>query len=67
MAPDLVKPTTQEQTQNEILDHRVQTPAGYGYMNDHRVARAWKDARVTKVWAGTNELMKELIGRDLGM
>jgi long-chain-acyl-CoA dehydrogenase len=29
-------------------------------------ARAWRDARVTKIWAGSNEIMKELIGRDLG-
>jgi alkylation response protein AidB-like acyl-CoA dehydrogenase len=35
-------------------------------MNEYRVARSWQDARVTKIWAGTNEIMKELIGRDLG-
>ena len=33
----------------------------------HRVARAWRDARVTKIWAGSNEIMKMLIGRDLGL
>jgi alkylation response protein AidB-like acyl-CoA dehydrogenase len=54
------------QVQNEILDHCVQLHGGYGYMNEQRVARAWKDARVTKIWAGSNEIMKELIGRDLG-
>jgi long-chain-acyl-CoA dehydrogenase len=54
------------QVQNEILDHCVQLYGGYGYMNEYRVARAWKDARVTKIWAGSNEIMKELIGRDLG-
>ncbi|GMA85805.1 hypothetical protein GCM10025868_10550 [Angustibacter aerolatus] len=32
---------------------------GYGYMNEYRVARAWRDARVTKIWAGSNEIMKE--------
>jgi alkylation response protein AidB-like acyl-CoA dehydrogenase len=52
--------------QNEILDHCVQLYGGYGYMNEQRVARAWKDARVTRIWAGSNEIMKELIGRDLG-
>jgi long-chain-acyl-CoA dehydrogenase len=36
-------------------------------MNEYRVARAWCDARVTKIWAGSNEIMKELIGRDLGL
>jgi alkylation response protein AidB-like acyl-CoA dehydrogenase len=55
------------QVQNEILDFCVQLHGGYGYMNEYRVARAWKDARVTKIWAGSNEIMKELIGRDLGL
>jgi long-chain-acyl-CoA dehydrogenase len=54
------------QVQNDILDHCVQLHGGYGYMNEYRVARAWRDARVTKIWAGSNEIMKELIGRDLG-
>ncbi|GAA0970651.1 hypothetical protein GCM10009555_019900 [Acrocarpospora macrocephala] len=40
---------------------------GYGYMNEYRVGRAWRDARVTKIWAGSNEIMKEIIGRDLGL
>ena len=53
--------------QNEVLDHCVQLHGGYGYMNEYRVARAWQDARVTKIWAGSNEIMKELIGRDLGL
>ena len=53
--------------QNEVLDHCVQLHGGYGYMNEYRVARAWRDARVTKIWAGSNEIMKELIGRDLGL
>ena len=52
--------------QNEVLDHCVQLYGGYGFMNEYRVARAWRDARVTKIWAGSNEIMKELIGRDLG-
>jgi alkylation response protein AidB-like acyl-CoA dehydrogenase len=55
------------QVQSEVLDHCVQLFGGYGYMNEYRVARAWRDARVTKIWAGTNEIMKELIGRDLGL
>ena len=55
------------EVQNEILDACVQLHGGYGYMNEYRVARAWRDARVTKIWAGSNEIMKELIGRDLGL
>ncbi len=53
--------------QNDVLDHCVQLYGGYGYMNEYRVARAWRDARVSKIWAGSNEIMKELIGRDLGL
>jgi len=53
--------------QNEVLDACLQLYGGYGYMNEYRVARAWRDARVSKIWAGSNEIMKELIGRDLGL
>ncbi|HEY0890803.1 MAG TPA: acyl-CoA dehydrogenase family protein [Nocardioides sp.] len=55
------------QVQNEVLDHCVQIHGGYGFMNEYRVARAWRDARVTRIWAGSNEIMKELIGRELGL
>jgi alkylation response protein AidB-like acyl-CoA dehydrogenase len=55
------------QAQNDILDACVQLWGGYGYMNEFRVGRAWADARVAKIWAGSNEIMKELIGRDLGL
>jgi long-chain-acyl-CoA dehydrogenase len=55
------------QVQNDVLDHCVQLHGGYGFMNEYRVARAWRDARVTKIWAGSNEIMKEIIGRDLGL
>jgi alkylation response protein AidB-like acyl-CoA dehydrogenase len=55
------------QVQNDVIDACVQLHGGYGYMSEYRVARAWADARVTKIWAGSNEIMKELIGRDLGL
>ena len=55
------------QAQSEVLDHCVQIHGGYGFMNEYRVGRAWRDARVSKIWAGSNEIMKELIGRDLGL
>ena len=55
------------QIQNDVLDHCVQLHGGYGFMNEYRVARAWRDARVSKIWAGSNEIMKELISRDLGL
>ena len=55
------------QVQNTVLDACVQLYGGYGYMREYRVAQAWMDGRVTKIWAGSNEIMKELIGRDLGL
>ena len=55
------------QVQGEVLDACVQLYGGYGFMNEYRVARAWRDARVTRIWAGSNEIMKEIIGRDLGL
>jgi len=55
------------QVQSEVLDGCVQLHGGYGFMNEYRAARAWRDARVTKIWAGSNEIMKELIGRELGL
>jgi alkylation response protein AidB-like acyl-CoA dehydrogenase len=53
--------------QNAIIDACVQLHGGYGYMTEYEVARAWADARVTKIWAGSNEIMKEIIGRSLGL
>lgn len=55
------------EVQNRVLDECVQLHGGYGFMTEYRAARAWRDARVTKIWAGSNEIMKELIGRDLGL
>lgn len=55
------------ETQNRVLDDCVQLYGGYGYMEEYEVARAWCDGRVTKIWAGSNEIMKEVIGRDLGL
>jgi long-chain-acyl-CoA dehydrogenase len=55
------------QIQSEVLDACVQLHGGYGFMKEYRAARAWMDSRVTKIWAGSNEIMKELIGRDLGL
>ena len=52
--------------QNRVIDACVQLHGGYGYMTEYAVARAWSDARVTQIWAGTNEIMKEVIGRSLG-
>jgi alkylation response protein AidB-like acyl-CoA dehydrogenase len=55
------------EVQNRVIDGCVQLFGGYGYMQEYDVARAWSDARVTKIWAGSNEIMKEVIGRALGL
>lgn len=53
--------------QGYVLDACLQLHGGYGYMQEYDVARAWADARVTRIWGGANEVMKELIGRSLGL
>ncbi|MGE0066961.1 MAG: acyl-CoA dehydrogenase family protein [Solirubrobacterales bacterium] len=55
------------EVQNRVIDACLQLHGGYGYMEEYRVGRAWADARVTKIYAGTNEIMKDLIGRSLGL
>jgi alkylation response protein AidB-like acyl-CoA dehydrogenase len=55
------------EVQNRVIDACVQLHGGYGYMTEYEVTRAWLDARVSKIWAGSNEIMKEIIGRDLGL
>jgi acyl-CoA dehydrogenase len=43
----------------------VQLHGGYGYMMEYPIARMWCDSRVQRIYAGTNEIMKELIARSL--
>lgn len=52
--------------QFKILDQCLQLHGGYGFINEYNVAQAWRDARVTRIYGGTNEIMKEIIGRSLG-
>ncbi len=53
--------------QNRVADRCVQLHGGYGYMREYPVARAWLDGRVQTIYGGTTEIMKEIIGRDLGL
>lgn len=48
-----------------VLDTCVQLHGGMGYMTEHKITRAWADARVQRIYAGTTEIMKDLIGRSL--
>ncbi|MFZ3209745.1 MAG: acyl-CoA dehydrogenase family protein, partial [Geobacteraceae bacterium] len=55
--------TTQKQC--EIIDECLQFFGGYGYMLEYPIAQMYVDARVQKIYAGTNEIMKEIIARSL--
>jgi alkylation response protein AidB-like acyl-CoA dehydrogenase len=50
----------------EIVDRCLQLHGGYGYINEYEIARLWRDARVQRLYGGTTEIMKEIVGRGLG-
>jgi alkylation response protein AidB-like acyl-CoA dehydrogenase len=50
-----------------VMDRCVQFHGGAGYMSDYRISRMYTDARVSRIFAGTSEIMKEIIGRSLGL
>jgi acyl-CoA dehydrogenase len=52
---------------NRVIDRCVQLHGGYGYMREYPVARAFTDGRVQTIFGGTTEIMKEIIGRGLGV
>ncbi|MEU7816893.1 acyl-CoA dehydrogenase family protein [Pseudonocardia sp. NPDC049154] len=51
--------------QQRVVDRCLQLHGGYGYMLEYPIARAYADARIQPIYGGTNEIMKEIIGRDL--
>jgi alkylation response protein AidB-like acyl-CoA dehydrogenase len=53
--------------QKRVIDTCVQLHGGYGYMTEYPIARAYADARITTIYGGTTEIMKEIIGRSLGV
>lgn len=53
--------------EGRVLDTCVQLHGGAGYMNEFRICRMYTDARVTRIFGGTSEIMKEIIGRSLGL
>ena len=60
----MVKMWATEQ-QGKVLDECVQLFGGYGYMNEYPIARMFTDARVQRIYGGTNEIMREVIARGL--
>ena len=53
--------------QVRVADQCLQLHGGYGYILEYPIARAFVDARIQPIWGGTNEIMKEIIGRSLGL
>lgn len=52
--------------QNRVADQCLQLHGGYGYMLEYPISKAWMDSRVQSIYGGTNEIMKEIIGRAMG-
>ena len=53
--------------QLKVVNQCLQLHGGYGYMMEYRIARDYIDSRVQTIYGGTNEIMKEIIGRTLGL
>lgn len=52
--------------QCRVIDCGLQLHGGYGYMEEYEIARMWRDSRIQKIYGGTNEIMKDIVGRSLG-
>lgn len=57
--------TTEQQV--EVVNRCLQLYGGYGYMREYQIARDYEDARITTIYGGTTEIMKEIVGRGLGL
>ena len=53
--------------QGKVVDRCLQLHGGYGYMSEYPISKAYADARITRIYGGTTEIMKEVIGRSLGL
>jgi alkylation response protein AidB-like acyl-CoA dehydrogenase len=53
--------------QNKVADRCLQMHGGYGYMNEYPISKAWRDSRVQSIYGGSTEIMKEIIGRFMGL
>jgi acyl-CoA dehydrogenase len=55
------------EAQGRVVDTCLQMHGGYGYMLEYPIARDYADARISRIYGGTNEIMREVIGRGLGL
>lgn len=55
------------EVQARVVDRCLQLFGGYGYMMEYPIARLYTDARVARIYAGTSEVMKMIVARDLGL
>ena len=53
--------------ENRVMDECVQLHGGAGYMSEYRISHMFTDARVSRIYAGSSEIMKEIIGRSIGL
>ena len=53
--------------EGRVVDECLQLHGGAGFMDEYRISRMYRDARVTRIFAGSSEIMKEIIGRSLGL
>ena len=55
------------QLEGKVMDSCLQLHGGAGYMDEYRISRMYTDARISRIYAGASEVMKEIIGRGVGL
>jgi acyl-CoA dehydrogenase len=55
------------EVQGRVIDKCLQVHGGYGYILEYPIARLYADARVTRIYGGTSEIMKTIIAKDMGL
>jgi acyl-CoA dehydrogenase len=53
--------------ESRVMDGCLQLHGGFGYMEEYDIARMWRDARVTRIYGGTSEIMREIVGRGMAL
>ena len=53
--------------QKKVADQCLQLHGGYGYMSEYPISKAYLDTRIQTIYGGTTEIMKEIVGRGMGI